>query len=113
MAGMKVVLIKCDEAGFLVLDDLKAKAEQHKDNLAALMVTYPSTYGVFEEGVKEACKIIHANGGQVYMDGANMNAQGKSPLLLFSSSSLLLSSFLSRSLSSFLTPYIFFRPSLP
>jgi len=75
LAGMKVVLVKCDDEGFLVLDDLRAKAVEHRDNLAALMVTYPSTYGVFEAGVKEACQIIHENGGQVYMDGANMNAQ--------------------------------------
>eukprot|EP01102_Stenamoeba_stenopodia_P005924 TRINITY_DN1662_c0_g2_i1.p1 TRINITY_DN1662_c0_g2~~TRINITY_DN1662_c0_g2_i1.p1 ORF type:complete len:956 (-),score=215.25 TRINITY_DN1662_c0_g2_i1:276-3143(-) len=75
MAGMKVVVVKCDDAGFLVLDDLRQKAQENKNNLAALMITYPSTFGVFEEGVVEACKIAHENGGQVYMDGANMNAQ--------------------------------------
>ncbi|GAP96037.1 glycine dehydrogenase (decarboxylating) [Leptolyngbya sp. NIES-2104] len=75
MAGMKVVAIACDSEGNIDLDDLKAKAEQHRDNLAALMVTYPSTHGVFEEGIREICTIVHENGGQVYMDGANMNAQ--------------------------------------
>ncbi len=75
MAGMKVVVTKCDENGNIDLDDLRAKAEEHKDNLAALMVTYPSTHGVFEEGILEILDIIHSNGGQVYMDGANMNAQ--------------------------------------
>ncbi|MBE2255006.1 MAG: aminomethyl-transferring glycine dehydrogenase [Ignavibacteria bacterium] len=75
MAGMKVVVVNCDERGNIRLDDLKLKAEQYKDNLAALMVTYPSTHGVFEEDIREICKIIHDNGGQVYMDGANMNAQ--------------------------------------
>ena len=75
MAGMKVVAIACDNAGNIDVADLKAKAEQHRDNLSALMVTYPSTHGVFEEGIREMCDIVHANGGQVYMDGANMNAQ--------------------------------------
>ena len=75
MAGMKVVVVKCDEDGNIDTTDLKEKAEKHKDNLASLMVTYPSTHGVFEEGIKEICKIIHDNGGLVYMDGANMNAQ--------------------------------------
>jgi glycine dehydrogenase len=75
IAGFKVVAVACDEKGNIHLDDLKAKVEQHKDALAALMITYPSTHGVFEEGVRDACKIVHANGGQVYMDGANMNAQ--------------------------------------
>ncbi len=75
MAGMKVVIVKCDELGNIDLDDLKEKAELHKDNLAALMVTYPSTHGVFEESIKEICQVIHDFGGQVYMDGANMNAQ--------------------------------------
>ena len=75
MAGMKVVVTKCDEMGNIDLDDLRAKAEEHKDDLAALMVTYPSTHGVFEEGILEIMDIIHDNGGQVYMDGANMNAQ--------------------------------------
>ncbi len=75
MAGMKVVVTKCDEMGNICLEDLRAKAEEHKDNLAALMVTYPSTHGVFEEEILEIMDIIHDNGGQVYMDGANMNAQ--------------------------------------
>lgn len=75
MAGMEVVVVKCDDNGNIDLADLKAKAEQHKDNLSCLMVTYPSTHGVFEETIIECNKIIHANGGQVYMDGANMNAQ--------------------------------------
>ncbi len=75
MAGMKVVVTKCDEAGNIDVADLKARAEQYKDNLAGLMVTYPSTHGVFEESIKEICELIHANGGLVYMDGANMNAQ--------------------------------------
>jgi glycine dehydrogenase len=75
MAGMKVVAIACDSDGNIDLTDLKAKAEQHRDQLAALMVTYPSTHGVFEEGIKEICQIVHDNGGQVYMDGANLNAQ--------------------------------------
>ncbi len=75
MAGMKVVIIKCDEYGNIDLDDLREKATEHKDKLAALMVTYPSTHGVFEEGILEILNIIHENGGQVYMDGANMNAQ--------------------------------------
>jgi glycine dehydrogenase len=75
MSGMKVVVVKSDESGNIDIDDLFAKAEQHKDNLGALMITYPSTYGVFEEGVKTICDKIHACGGQVYMDGANMNAQ--------------------------------------
>jgi glycine dehydrogenase len=75
MAGMKVIVVKCDENGNIDTEDLRQKAEQYKDTLAALMVTYPSTHGVFEEGIKEMCKVIHDNGGQVYMDGANMNAQ--------------------------------------
>lgn len=75
MAGFKVVVVKCDEAGNIDVADLKAKAEQYKDNLGGLMVTYPSTHGVFEETIKEICAIIHENGGLVYMDGANMNAQ--------------------------------------
>ncbi len=75
MAGMEVVVVKCDDKGNIEVADLKAKAEQHRDRLAALMVTYPSTHGVFEESIKEICEIIHANGGQVYMDGANLNAQ--------------------------------------
>ncbi len=75
MAGMKVVVSKCDEKGNIDVEDLKAKAVQYADNLACLMVTYPSTHGVFEESIKEICGIIHEFGGQVYMDGANMNAQ--------------------------------------
>ncbi len=75
MAGMKVVVTKTDEKGNIDVDDLREKAEKHKDNLAALMVTYPSTHGVFESSIKEITRIIHDNGGQVYMDGANMNAQ--------------------------------------
>lgn len=75
MAGMKVVVVACDENGNIDVDDLRAKAEEHSDNLAALMVTYPSTHGVFETGIKEVCAIIHQHGGKVYMDGANMNAQ--------------------------------------
>jgi glycine dehydrogenase len=75
MAGMKVVVVKSDDKGYIDVADLKLKAEEHKDNLAALMVTYPSTYGVFEEGIINICQTIHDNGGLVYMDGANMNAQ--------------------------------------
>lgn len=76
MSGMRVVTIKCDsKSGDLDMADLKAKAEKYKDNLAAIMITYPSTYGVFEPLVKEACEVVHKFGGQVYMDGANMNAQ--------------------------------------
>ena len=75
MAGMQVVIVKCDENGNIDLTDLKEKAEKHKDHLSALMVTYPSTHGVFEEEIVEICDIVHKNGGQVYMDGANMNAQ--------------------------------------
>jgi glycine dehydrogenase len=75
MAGMQVVLVKCDAQGNIDIVDLEAKAVQHKDRLAALMVTYPSTHGVFEESIKDICNIIHQNGGLVYMDGANMNAQ--------------------------------------
>jgi glycine dehydrogenase len=75
MAGMKVVAVACDTNGNIDVADLRAKAEAHKKDLACLMVTYPSTHGVFEDSIKEICEIIHANGGQVYMDGANMNAQ--------------------------------------
>ncbi|MGM0503232.1 MAG: aminomethyl-transferring glycine dehydrogenase [Bacteroidota bacterium] len=75
MAGMKVVVVECDKNGNIDIEDLKKKAEEHKDNLAAWMVTYPSTHGVFESKIKEMNKIIHDNGGLVYMDGANMNAQ--------------------------------------
>ncbi|MDJ0589666.1 MAG: aminomethyl-transferring glycine dehydrogenase [Pleurocapsa sp. MO_226.B13] len=75
MCGMKVVAIKCDRDGNIDLKDLQAKAQKHQDNLAALMVTYPSTHGVFEAEIKSICAIVHQFGGQVYMDGANMNAQ--------------------------------------
>ncbi|NQZ76926.1 MAG: aminomethyl-transferring glycine dehydrogenase, partial [Ekhidna sp.] len=75
MAGMRVVIVQCDENGNIDIADLKEKAEAHSEELAALMVTYPSTHGVFEEAIIEICNIIHENGGQVYMDGANMNAQ--------------------------------------
>ncbi|MEM7660087.1 MAG: aminomethyl-transferring glycine dehydrogenase, partial [Bacteroidota bacterium] len=75
MAGMKVVVVKCDDMGNIDLVDLRTKAEKHQADLSCLMITYPSTHGVFEEGVLEACEIIHQYGGQVYMDGANMNAQ--------------------------------------
>ena len=75
MAGMKVVPVKCDRDGNIDIDDLRAKAEKHSDTLAALMVTYPSTHGVFEEGIQDICAIVHQHGGQVYMDGANLNAQ--------------------------------------
>ena len=75
MAGMKVVVTKANEQGNIDVEDLRAKAEQHKDNLAALMITYPSTHGVYESAIKEITGLIHDNGGQVYMDGANMNAQ--------------------------------------
>ncbi len=75
MAGMKVVLVMCDEKGNIDIEDLKAKADGHSNDLSCLMVTYPSTHGVFEEGIRDICAIIHENGGQVYMDGANMNAQ--------------------------------------
>jgi glycine dehydrogenase len=75
MAGLKVVVVACDKDGDIDAADLRKKAAQHKDQLAALMVTYPSTHGVFEESIKEICGIIHANGGLVYMDGANLNAQ--------------------------------------
>ena len=75
MAGMKVVVTACDETGAVDFEDLKKKVDQHKDHLAAFMVTYPSTHGVFDENIREVCELIHQNGGQVYMDGANMNAQ--------------------------------------
>ncbi len=74
MAGMKVVVVKCDDGGNVDVEDMRAKASEHKDNLAALMITYPSTHGVFEAAIKEICQIIHDNGGQVYFDGANLNA---------------------------------------
>jgi len=75
MAGMKVVIIKCDRFGNIDVEDLQNKAVEHKKDLAALMVTYPSTHGVYESKIQELCKVIHENGGQVYMDGANLNAQ--------------------------------------
>jgi glycine dehydrogenase len=75
MAGMKVVVVKCDEQGNIDVDDLRARADEHRDNLSCLMVTYPSTHGVFESRIKEICGIVHERGGLVYMDGANMNAQ--------------------------------------
>ncbi len=75
MAGMKVVVVKCDESGDIDVEDLKAKAEEHAEHLAALMVTYPSTHGIFEQRIREICEITHQYGGLVYMDGANMNAQ--------------------------------------
>jgi len=74
MAGMKVVVVACDENGNVDLEDLAKKAEQHNKNLAAIMITYPSTHGVFEQGVQQICEIVHKHGGQVYVDGANMNA---------------------------------------
>jgi len=75
MAGMKVVVVNCDDNGNVDLSDLRKKVEENKDNLAALLITYPSTHGVYEEKIREICSLIHENGGQVYMDGANMNAQ--------------------------------------
>ena len=75
MCGMKVVGVACDDHGNIDVEDLKAKAEKHSHELSALMVTYPSTHGVFEEAIQEICAVIHSHGGQVYMDGANMNAQ--------------------------------------
>lgn len=75
MAGMQIVVVECDQKGNISVSDLRKKAEEHKDNLAGFMITYPSTHGVFEAAVKEMSEIIHSNGGLVYMDGANMNAQ--------------------------------------
>ncbi|VVO29204.1 aminomethyl-transferring glycine dehydrogenase [Pseudomonas fluorescens] len=75
MAGMQVVIVECDDAGNVDLDDLKAKALAAGDKLSCLMVTYPSTHGVYEEGISEICEVVHSHGGQVYMDGANLNAQ--------------------------------------
>lgn len=75
MIGMKVVLVACDDDGNIDIADLRAKAEEHSEALAALMITYPSTHGVYEEAVKDICQVIHDHGGQVYMDGANLNAQ--------------------------------------
>ncbi|WP_173931787.1 aminomethyl-transferring glycine dehydrogenase [Chelativorans sp. Marseille-P2723] len=74
MAGMRVVVVRCTENGDIDVEDLNAKAAEHSDRLAALMITYPSTHGVFEEGVREMCELVHAHGGQVYLDGANLNA---------------------------------------
>jgi glycine dehydrogenase len=74
MAGMKIIVVKCDEQGNVDLDDLKAKAAEHAERLSALMITYPSTHGVFEEDIREICQVVHDHGGQVYMDGANLNA---------------------------------------
>lgn len=75
MMGMKVVVVATDDNGNVDIDDLKAKCDEHSDKLGALMITYPSTHGVFEEGIRDICDMIHTHGGQVYMDGANMNAQ--------------------------------------
>jgi glycine dehydrogenase len=75
MVGMEVVVVACDARGDVDVDDLRAKAEKHSNNLAAIMITYPSTHGVFEEHIREICEIVHGHGGQVYLDGANMNAQ--------------------------------------
>ncbi len=75
VAGLEVVPVACDSQGNIDLEDLKKKAAHHADNLSCIMITYPSTHGVFEESVNDICKIVHAHGGQVYMDGANMNAQ--------------------------------------
>ena len=75
MAGMRVVAVKCDDHGNVDVEDLKAKAAKHSENLGAIMVTYPSTHGVFEESIIEICEIVHTHGGQVYLDGANLNAQ--------------------------------------
>ena len=75
MIGMRVVVVACDEDGNIDLDDLRSKASEHGDKLAALMITYPSTHGVYEEEVRTVCQLVHDQGGQVYMDGANLNAQ--------------------------------------
>lgn len=75
MIGLKVVVVKCDDDGNIDVEDLRSKAEEHRDALSSLMITYPSTHGVFEATIQEICQIVHDNGGQVYMDGANMNAQ--------------------------------------
>jgi glycine dehydrogenase len=71
---MRVVVVKCDDQGNVDLDDLKAKAVEHSERLASLMVTYPSTHGVYEEQIREICAVVHEHGGQVYLDGANLNA---------------------------------------
>ena len=75
MCGMRIVPVTCDAEGNVDMADLSAKAEKHKETLSALMITYPSTHGVFESTIVEICDLVHAHGGQVYMDGANMNAQ--------------------------------------
>ena len=75
MIGYRVVVVKCDEDGNIDVDDLAAKAEEHQETLAAAMITYPSTHGVFESSIRQICQTVHDHGGQVYMDGANMNAQ--------------------------------------
>ena len=74
MVGMQVVPVECDKNGNIDLDDLKVKAEEYSDSLSAIMITYPSTHGVFEEHVTDVCKVVHDNGGLVYIDGANLNA---------------------------------------
>ena len=74
MMGMEVVVVNCDDSGNVEVADMRAKAEQYRERLSCLMITYPSTHGVFEASIKEICQIIHDNGGQVYMDGANLNA---------------------------------------
>ena len=78
MLGLKVVVVDTDEHGNVNIDDLKAKAEQYRDALSAIMITYPSTHGVYEEGIRDICRIIHENGGQVYMDGANLTPKSAS-----------------------------------
>ena len=75
MCGLKVVVVKCDSDGNIDMADLKTKATKHKDHLSSIMITYPSTHGVFEETIQECCEIVHQCGGQVYLDGANLNAQ--------------------------------------
>lgn len=80
MAGMQVVVVACDKNGNIDLADLREKAEQAGANLSCIMVTYPSTHGVYEETIREVCEIVHQFGGQVYLDGANMNARSGSPL---------------------------------
>lgn len=75
MVSMKVVVVGCDEQGNIDVEDLKAKIALHRDNLSCIMITYPSTHGVYEEAVQEVCELVHEAGGQVYLDGANMNAQ--------------------------------------
>jgi glycine dehydrogenase len=77
MVGMEVVVVACDARGDVDVDDLRAKAEKHSKNLAAIMITYPSTHGVFEEHIRDICDIVHGHGGQVYLDGANMKRTGR------------------------------------